>query len=588
LNAGHFLLAKKLKLQEDPGYETESMRTALYFNNPFWLQSLLDDGNHLQSAESFSRVKEAPDEDQFIFEDDPEETADIIQTESNYTFESYTPIEQPVTKRDELDEETEEILEEKENADPVRSEDTFQYAEPGTQTVTSFDELMAKYNIQPLDMVDETAAAPEASLPRIDEVLSKSAVVPDFKSEAVEPEPPKGAEAVHDLKLPDAKPEPDKSTGSVSEFKTETAEPEPNKSTVSVPEFKTETAEPEPDHRTAQANNRHESLEEVVNEYGVFEELVAKKTDHDEDMDAFDEPLDQIPFVSDKIVEETIPADHSVSIVITSGTEPIVIVEDAVSAVENTAAGNTRVFEYDNITENQESEDAPHQTDEHDYDAYDRPPGESAQIEITENESSGELPDNQPPEESVRAEVTESESSNELSDYDPDNTGEPTEYSDDSETGANGQMHEMSERFEEQQKSLSAFNAKNADSIVFTPYHMVDYFASQGIKLVLEDNPPDQFGKQLKSFTDWLKVMKKIPNQHPSGKEDEKVNEQIRHFAAHSIEERDVLTESMAEVLAKQGMYENAIALYQKLSLIYPPKSAYFASRIEQLKASLS
>ena len=62
-------------------------------------------------------------------------------------------------------------------------------------------------------------------------------------------------------------------------------------------------------------------------------------------------------------------------------------------------------------------------------------------------------------------------------------------------------MQELSERFEEQQKSLSAFNAKNADSIVFTPYHMVDYFASQGIKLVLEDNPPDQFGKQLKSFT---------------------------------------------------------------------------------------
>src|SRR6201986_1348670 len=70
-NAGHFLLAKKLRLQDDPGYETESMRTALYFNNPFWLQSLLDDGNHFQPAETFSRVKVAPDEDQFIFEDDP-------------------------------------------------------------------------------------------------------------------------------------------------------------------------------------------------------------------------------------------------------------------------------------------------------------------------------------------------------------------------------------------------------------------------------------------------------------------------------------------------------------------------------------
>ncbi len=132
------------------------------------------------------------------------------------------------------------------------------------------------------------------------------------------------------------------------------------------------------------------------------------------------------------------------------------------------------------------------------------------------------------------------------------------------------------------------FDAKKAESIVFEPYHMIDYFASQGIKLVLEDQPADSFGKQLKSFTDWLKVMKRIPPQTIAERTDERETERIRHFAANSIEERDILTETMAEVLAKQGMYENAISLYQKLSLIYPPKSAYFASRIEQLKASLS
>ncbi|MFI5123829.1 MAG: hypothetical protein ACHQDF_00815 [Chitinophagales bacterium] len=138
-------------------------------------------------------------------------------------------------------------------------------------------------------------------------------------------------------------------------------------------------------------------------------------------------------------------------------------------------------------------------------------------------------------------------------------------------------------------KPQLSFDVKKAESIVFAPYHMIDYFASQGIKLVLEDQPSDNFGKQLKSFTDWLKVMKRLPQkQLMSEKTDEREAERIRHFAANSIEERDILTETMAEVLAKQGMYENAIALYQKLSLIYPPKSAYFASRIEQLKASLS
>lgn len=98
-NAGHFLLAKKLKLQADPGYEMESMRTALYFNNPFWLQSLLDDGNHFQQSESTSHVKESRDEDRIIFEENPAETLDIIQEESNYTFESYTPLNKLLLKK---------------------------------------------------------------------------------------------------------------------------------------------------------------------------------------------------------------------------------------------------------------------------------------------------------------------------------------------------------------------------------------------------------------------------------------------------------------------------------------------------------
>jgi len=40
----------------------------------------------------------------------------------------------------------------------------------------------------------------------------------------------------------------------------------------------------------------------------------------------------------------------------------------------------------------------------------------------------------------------------------------------------------------------------------------------------------------------------------------------------------------MAEVLAKQGMREKATEMYRKLSLLEPEKSAYFATRIEQLK----
>jgi hypothetical protein len=545
-NAGHYLLAKKLKLQEDPAYEKESMRTALYFNNPFWLQSLLDDGNHFQPAESHSQVKETDDEDLFtpvaIQEETPvvidEESDYAILEESNYTFESYTPIEKSAPAEDELDEEEGEILDEKLASDPVRSEDTFQYAEPGSQTVTSFDELMAKYKIKPLDLVDETAVEiPNESQP---------AAEADMKNEpAVE----SGSEI---LNVPETVSPP------IEEVQ---LKPE------STQDFVLPAAELNKQDKPTTDSDQYETLKEVVNEYGIFEEVVMKKEDHDYDLDAFDRPLDRIPFVSDRIVEEVEPAGHPMNTEDNAVTEQIAVNDNVVNAMDSTAALQTEVTENSSIIENQQSADSPDKTDEHDYDSFDRPLEEPAQTEVSADEY---------------------ENTGDLSDFDPDNTGMPVDYTEESETGANGQMQEMSERFEEQQKVLSAFNAKNAESIVFTPYHMVDYFASQGIRLVLEDNPPDQFGKQLKSFTDWLKVMKRLPVKKTSDKEEEKEAEQIRHFAAHSIEERDILTESMAEVLAKQGMYENAIALFQKLSLIYPPKSAYFASRIEQLKASLS
>ena len=41
-NAAHFLLSKKLKAANDPAFPKETKKTAPYFNNPVWLQILLD------------------------------------------------------------------------------------------------------------------------------------------------------------------------------------------------------------------------------------------------------------------------------------------------------------------------------------------------------------------------------------------------------------------------------------------------------------------------------------------------------------------------------------------------------------------
>jgi hypothetical protein len=119
---------------------------------------------------------------------------------------------------------------------------------------------------------------------------------------------------------------------------------------------------------------------------------------------------------------------------------------------------------------------------------------------------------------------------------------------------------------------------------VFEPFHTVDYFASQGIRLVQEENPSDRLGRQLKSFTDWLKVMRRLPQKNKEIVPDIAAERQVQAIAAHSIEGREVVTEAMAEVLAKQGMREKATEMYRKLSLLEPEKSAYFAAKIEQLK----
>ncbi|HEX9514510.1 MAG TPA: hypothetical protein VF939_28650 [Puia sp.] len=120
--------------------------------------------------------------------------------------------------------------------------------------------------------------------------------------------------------------------------------------------------------------------------------------------------------------------------------------------------------------------------------------------------------------------------------------------------------------------------------VEFEPYHTIDYFASVGIKLVLEENPSDKLGKQLKSFTEWLKVMRKLPQKNQEIVADVAVEHQIQAIAAHSIKGKEILTETMAEVLVKQGMREKAMDVYHKLSLLNPDKSAYFATKIEQLK----
>lgn len=139
----------------------------------------------------------------------------------------------------------------------------------------------------------------------------------------------------------------------------------------------------------------------------------------------------------------------------------------------------------------------------------------------------------------------------------------------------------------ETEKFLPVEKQPKAEELLFEPLHTSDYFASQGIKLSEEVSPGDRLGTQLKSFTEWLKTMKRVTGRiNNTGIQlDTPFDDQVEKMAEKSNVEEQVITESMAEAYVFQGKKQKALEIYEKLSLLYPAKSAYFAAKIAGLSS---
>ena len=70
-----------------------------------------------------------------------------------------------------------------------------------------------------------------------------------------------------------------------------------------------------------------------------------------------------------------------------------------------------------------------------------------------------------------------------------------------------------------------------------------------------------------------------IPRKERTGKQ------KVSEIASKSIKSQSrVASETLAQILEKQGLTDQAIKMYEQLILTFPEKNAYFAAKIENLK----
>ena len=128
---------------------------------------------------------------------------------------------------------------------------------------------------------------------------------------------------------------------------------------------------------------------------------------------------------------------------------------------------------------------------------------------------------------------------------------------------------------------------------------------STAYKLEAESPPTESSSIEEYTFTGWFDHFHSVSTEKPALTEEDKLIDKFIQESpvisrgqdisqggkdlsdASSLDSDSFMTETLARIYEKQGMFKKAIFAYEKLSLKYPEKSTYFATQINRLKSQL-
>jgi len=91
------------------------------------------------------------------------------------------------------------------------------------------------------------------------------------------------------------------------------------------------------------------------------------------------------------------------------------------------------------------------------------------------------------------------------------------------------------------------------------------------------------------SNTSQINLIDEFLKNTPSLKPDKAKMQDIVDISEKSVQPDDqLLSETLAGIYIQQGYFKKALRTYEKLSLKFPKKSTYFATRIEEIKAEMN